>query len=50
MEFIHCCMLIFSASSDNFVKLWNVATGDREREYAGHQKAVTALAFKDAII
>ncbi|ENN77719.1 target of rapamycin complex subunit lst8 isoform X2 [Dendroctonus ponderosae] len=41
---------VFTASSDNFVKLWNVATGDREREYPGHQKAVTALAFKDAII
>lgn len=39
-----------SASSDNFAKLWNVKTGTLEREYAGHQKAVTALAFRDASI
>ncbi|XP_066153352.1 target of rapamycin complex subunit lst8 [Euwallacea fornicatus] len=38
---------VFTASSDNFAKLWNVETGKMEREYSGHQKAVTALAFRD---
>lgn len=41
---------VFTASSDNYAKLWNVQTGNMEREYAGHQKAVTALAFRDACI
>lgn len=40
--------LINVASSDCYAKLWNVKTGTMEREYAGHQKAVTALAFRDA--
>lgn len=39
---------VFTASSDGFAKLWNVKTGTMEREYSGHQKAVTALAFRDA--
>lgn len=39
---------IIAASSDGYAKLWNVKTGDLEREYAGHQKAVTALAFRDS--
>ncbi|KAJ8964957.1 hypothetical protein NQ314_004512 [Rhamnusium bicolor] len=38
---------VFTASSDGYAKLWNVKTGAMEREYAGHQKAVTALAFRD---
>lgn len=41
---------IFLASSDGYAKLWNVKTGNMEREYAGHQKAVIGLAFRDAII
>jgi len=39
---------VFTASSDNYAKIWNVQTGNMEREYTGHQKAVTALAFRDA--
>ncbi|CAH1155873.1 unnamed protein product [Phaedon cochleariae] len=39
---------VFTASSDGYAKLWNVKKGVMEREYAGHQKAVIALAFRDA--
>ncbi|XP_043271855.1 target of rapamycin complex subunit lst8 isoform X2 [Venturia canescens] len=41
---------IFTASSDGVARLWNVSTGIVEREYQGHQKAVTALAFRDQIL
>ncbi|XP_030758560.1 target of rapamycin complex subunit lst8 [Sitophilus oryzae] len=41
---------VFTASSDSCAKLWNVSKGTMEREYAGHQKAVTALAFRDTVI
>ncbi|KAK4875684.1 hypothetical protein RN001_012106 [Aquatica leii] len=41
---------IFTASSDGYAKLWNVKTGNMEREYAGHQKAIIALAFRDATV
>ena len=37
-----------SASSDNMARLWNVDQGEVVREYSGHQKAVVALAFRDA--
>ncbi|KAK9879905.1 hypothetical protein WA026_008406 [Henosepilachna vigintioctopunctata] len=40
---------IFSGSSDGFVRLWNVKNENIEREYSGHQKAVTAIAFRDAV-
>lgn len=40
----------FLASSDGYANLWNVKTGTLERDYAGHQKAVTALAFRDSAI
>lgn len=40
----------FLASSDGYANLWNVKTGQLERDYAGHQKAVTALAFRDSAI
>ncbi|CAG9828910.1 unnamed protein product [Diabrotica balteata] len=39
---------IFTASSDGCARLWNVKTGAMERDYTGHQKAVTALAFRDS--
>lgn len=38
---------VFTASSDGLARLWNVKTGVKEREYAGHQKAITALAFRE---
>lgn len=45
--FINCFLL---ASSDNLAKLWNVESGKLERTYVGHQKAVTALAFRDCAV
>lgn len=36
-----------TASSDNLARLWSVTTGEMKREYSGHQKALTALAFRD---
>ncbi|XP_039292805.1 target of rapamycin complex subunit lst8 [Nilaparvata lugens] len=41
---------IFTASSDNFARLWNVEKGTVEREYNGHQRAVTALALCDEVV
>uniref|UniRef100_A0A6M2DSP2 Target of rapamycin complex subunit lst8 n=1 Tax=Xenopsylla cheopis TaxID=163159 RepID=A0A6M2DSP2_XENCH len=41
---------IFTASSDNCARLYSVETGEVERKYSGHQKAITALAFRDEIV
>lgn len=41
---------IFTASSDGIARLWNVSTGAIVREYKGHQKAVTALAFYEEAV
>lgn len=41
---------LFTASSDNMSRLWNIATKEVDREYVGHQKAVTALAYRDEFI
>lgn len=41
---------IFTASSDGVARLWNVAHGHVEREYQGHTKAITALAFRDQLV
>lgn len=38
---------LVTASSDGLARLWNLETGEVEKEYAGHQKAITALAFCD---
>lgn len=38
---------LVTASSDSVVRLWHVETAETRREYTGHQKAVTALAFSD---
>lgn len=38
---------LVTASSDSVVRLWHVETAEIRREYTGHQKAVTALAFSD---
>ena len=40
---------LITASSDNNARLWNINTGENIREYSGHQKAITALAFSDGI-
>ncbi|CAG0878531.1 unnamed protein product [Darwinula stevensoni] len=40
---------IFTASSDATARLWQVETGEIKREYTGHQKAVTAIAFRDVL-
>jgi WD40 repeat protein len=37
----------FLASSDGAARLWDVAEGTVQREYTGHQKAITALALED---
>lgn len=41
---------IFTSSSDGVTRLWNVPTGSLKREYAGHQKVVTAIAFRDKVL
>jgi len=41
---------IFTASSDGVARLWKIDTRDIEREYIGHQKAITALSFKDEVL
>ncbi|XP_076458828.1 target of rapamycin complex subunit lst8-like [Babylonia areolata] len=41
---------IITASSDNTARLWSVDGGDVKREYSGHQKAVTCLAFRDEVV
>lgn len=38
---------LFTGSSDNVVRLWHVETAVMRREYTGHQRAVTAIAFSD---
>nr|XP_018914403.1 PREDICTED: target of rapamycin complex subunit lst8 [Bemisia tabaci] len=40
---------LLTASSDGAARLWSVETGAIEREYSGHQKAITALAFSDQV-
>ncbi|XP_033226192.1 target of rapamycin complex subunit lst8 [Belonocnema kinseyi] len=41
---------VFTASSDGVARLWNIESGIVERKYEGHQKAITALAFRDEIL
>lgn len=38
---------IITGSSDNNARLWTTETGQMKREYTGHQKAITCLAFRD---
>lgn len=37
----------FSASSDGTARLWSIETSEIAKEYIGHQKALTSLAFQD---
>ncbi|XP_017768318.1 PREDICTED: target of rapamycin complex subunit lst8 [Nicrophorus vespilloides] len=41
---------LFTGSSDNIARLWNVKDGTIEREYVGHQKAITTIAFRDVFV
>lgn len=38
---------LFTASSDGIARLWKVDSKEVDRQYIGHQKAITALAFRD---
>ena len=38
---------LITASSDSTARLWSLKTGEIKREYQGHQKALTAVAFRD---
>lgn len=40
---------LLTASSDATARLWNISSGECVREYTGHTKAITALAFSDGI-
>lgn len=46
-EFSADSQFIVTASSDSVVRLWHLDSAEIRREYTGHQKAVTALAFSD---
>lgn len=41
---------LVTASSDHTAKLWDLASGEAIRNYAGHQKAVVCLALHDAVV
>jgi len=41
---------VITASSDNMARLWSVETGEVRREYSGHQRVVTCLAFRDRAV
>jgi len=38
---------LFASSSDGTARLWKIETKQIEREYLGHSKALTAIAFRD---
>ncbi|XP_045613266.1 target of rapamycin complex subunit lst8-like [Procambarus clarkii] len=40
---------VITGSSDNTARLWSVETGEIKREYSGHQKTISAIAFKDVL-
>lgn len=41
---------VFTASSDGIARLWKIENKFIEREYTGHSKALTAIAFRDEMI
>lgn len=41
---------LFTASSDGVARLWKLQTKALVRDYTGHNKAITALSFKDEIV
>lgn len=38
---------VYPASSDNTARLWSIETSEIAKEYIGHSKALTSLAFQD---
>ncbi|XP_042888514.1 target of rapamycin complex subunit lst8-like [Penaeus japonicus] len=40
---------VVTGSSDNTARLWSVETGEVKREYSGHQKTISAIAFRDVL-
>ncbi|GAB6020253.1 hypothetical protein CHUAL_002971 [Chamberlinius hualienensis] len=48
IAFSNNSLYVITASSDHVARLWSIEQGEVIREYSGHQKAVTALAFRDA--
>ena len=38
---------VITGSSDNVARLWAVENGEIKREFVGHRKAISALAFRD---
>lgn len=38
---------VITASSDNLARLWSLESCRTEREYNGHQKPVTCVAYRD---
>lgn len=42
-------LYVITASSDQTARLWSLETSEIKREFNGHQKAITALAFSDGV-
>jgi G protein beta subunit-like protein len=42
-----CFVELLTASSDNTARLWSIETSEIAKEYIGHSKALTSLAFQD---
>ncbi|KAL1474159.1 hypothetical protein MTO96_038187 [Rhipicephalus appendiculatus] len=48
IAFSYDAQILITASSDTVARLWSVSPAEVKREYSGHQKALTALAFRDS--
>jgi len=40
---------LLTGSSDHTARLWRVSTGEAERQFIGHQKAISCIALNDAV-
>uniref|UniRef100_A0A914XDE2 Target of rapamycin complex subunit lst8 n=1 Tax=Plectus sambesii TaxID=2011161 RepID=A0A914XDE2_9BILA len=38
---------LFTCSSDNMMRLWNLESNQMVRQFVGHQRAITAMTFRD---
>ncbi|CAN8002950.1 unnamed protein product [Ixodes hexagonus] len=47
VAFSYDAQFLITASSDSVARLWSVGPAEVKREFSGHQKALTALAFRD---